>query len=211
MSRRPRTYLALAVLLGALPRGIRAQEPGTQLGFELGYSRARFQPPGPQSDSRDGSVIAGFVSRRIAGPLSGQIELMFSRRGGGLTAQTAAGTTVGTVQLIYVEVPLLARVTLPVGRLRPVLLGGGSLAVSVGCELQAEGVDNIEQQRCDGAGADPSLAGTDVSAIVGGGLEYPWRGSYLRLEVRRTIGLKNLLANDQLKSRVWAVLAGITF
>ncbi|MGE5230669.1 MAG: porin family protein [Deltaproteobacteria bacterium] len=211
MSRRPLAYLLIGVLLGARPGALRAQEPGTQLGFELGYSRARFQPAGGLNDSRDGSLIAGFVSRRIVGPLSGQVELMFSRRGGGLTAQTAAGTTVGTVQLIYVEVPLLARVSLPVGRLRPVLLGGGSLAVSVGCELQAEGVNNVEQQRCDGAGADPSLAGTDFSAIVGGGLEYPWRGSYLRLEVRRTIGLHNLLASDPLKSRVWAVLAGITF
>ncbi len=211
MSRRPCTHLLIGVLLGALPRGIRAQEPGTHLGFELGYSRARFQPAGAQNDSRDGSLIAGFVSRRVAGPLSGQIELMLSRKGGGLTTQTATGTTVGTVQLIYVEVPLLARLSLPVGRLRPVLLGGGSFAVSVGCELQAEGVDNIEQQRCDGAGTDPSLAGTDFSAIVGGGLEYPWRGSYLRLEVRRTIGLENLLANDPLKNRAWAVLAGITF
>lgn len=209
MSRRPLTCLAIGAML-ALPRGIRAQEPGTQLGFELGYSRARFEPAGTSSDTRDGSLIAGFLSHRIAGPLSGQVELMFSRKGGRLATQTAAGPTVGMVQQIYVEVPLLVRAELPVGRLRPVLLGGGSVAVSVGCELQAEGIDNVEQQRCDGAGADPSLAGTDISAIVGGGLEYPWRGSYLRLELRRTIGLKNLLASD-LKNRVWAILAGVTF
>ena len=150
MPRRPYTYLVIGVLLGALPRGIRAQEPGTQLGFEIGYSRARFQPAGTQNDSRDGSLIAGFVSRRIAGPLSGQIELMFSRKGGGLTTQTATGTTVGTVQLIYVEVPLLARVSLPVGRLRPVLLGGGSFAVSVGCELQAEGPSSLRSDETRG-------------------------------------------------------------
>lgn len=193
--------------MGAVPQGISAQEPGTQLGFELGFSRARFQPADAQAASRDGSLIAGFITRRIAGPLSGQVELMFSRKGGSLTTPGAAGT----VQLIYVEVPVLARVTLPVGRLRPVLLGGGSFAVSVGCELQVQGPDNIEQQRCDGAGADPALAGTDLSAIVGAGLEYPWRGSHVRLEIRRTIGAKNLLANDPLKNRVWAALLAITF
>ena len=77
MSRRRLACLVISVLLGAIPRGVRAQQPGAQLGFELGYSRARFQPAGSLSESRDGSLIAGFVSRRIAGPLSGQIELMF--------------------------------------------------------------------------------------------------------------------------------------
>jgi len=211
MAWRPRVCLLLGVLLGAVPPGASAQQPRTLLGLELGYSRAQFEPPGTPSESRDGSLIAAFVSQHIAGPLSAQLELMFSRKGGGLSAVSSAGTTSGTAQLIYVEIPLLARVALPIGRLRPVLLGGGSFAISVGCELQVQGLDNIAQQRCDGANANPSLAGTDFNAIVGGGLEYPWRSSYLRLEVRRVVGLHDLSASQQIKNRVWAVVAGITF
>jgi hypothetical protein len=210
MARRLQLCLVLAGLLGALPGEVRAQEPGTQIGFELGYSRSRFQPVGALDESRDGSLIAGFAARRIAGPLSGQIELMFSRRGGGLSTAGATGPVIGTVQLIYVEVPVLARVAVPIGRLRPVLLGGGSFAISVGCELQVEGGDNIEQERCDGD-SSISLTGSDFNAIFGGGLEYPWHGATLRLELRRMIGLRNIAPTGDLKNRVWAALLGITF
>jgi hypothetical protein len=55
------------------------------------------------------------------------------------------------------------------------------------------------------------LAGSDFSAVLGGGLDYPWRGAHLRLEVRRTIGLRNVATSPDVKNRVWAVLLGITF
>jgi hypothetical protein len=210
MLRRSHVYLVLSGLIGVLPRGLPAQERGTQIGLELGYSSAQFRPAGTLNESREGSLVAGFVSRRIAGPLSGQIELMFSRKGGGLSAAGTGGTVLSSVQLVYVEVPLLARVAVPLGRLRPVLIGGGSLAISVGCELQVEGADNLEQAPCDG-GSSVSLAGSDFNAIFGGGLEYPLHSATLRLELRRVIGLRNLSAGEDLKNRVWAVLLGITF
>ena len=210
MLRRPHVCLLIAGLIGALPRGLCAQDAGTQLGFELGYSRSQFHPVGALNESREGSLVAGFVSRQIAGPLSGQIELMFWRKGGGLSAAGASGTVLGSVQLVYVEVPVLARIAVPLGRLRPVLLGGGSLAVSVGCEVQLEGADNIEQEPCD-SGSNVSLAGSDFNAIFGGGLEYPLPNATLRLELRRVIGLRNIAPGEELKNRVWAVLLGITF
>ena len=211
MVRRPLDFFLLGLFLVAVPSGARAQESATQLGLELGYSHAQFVSAGGGGSWRDGSLIAGFLTRRLAGPVSGQLEVMFSRRGGGLSATGAGGTIAGTAQLIYVEVPLLARLTLPVGRLRTVLLGGGSFAVSVGCELQVAGPDNIEQQPCDGPAAVVPVAGSDFSAVLGGGLEYPWKGSHLRLEVRRTIGLRDVATSPDVKNRVWAVLLGITF
>jgi hypothetical protein len=211
MLRRSQFCLVLAGLVGVLPGALRAQGRDTQIGFELGYSHARFSPVGVSSATQEGSIIAGFLSRRIAGPLSGQIELMLSRRGGGLSAPDASGTFLGTAQLVYIEVPVLARITVPVGRLRPVLLGGGSFAVSVGCELQVAGADNVEQERCDGDSATVALAGSDFNAVFGGGLEYTTRSATLRLELRRIVGLRNLAPGQDLKNRVWAVLAGITF
>jgi len=211
MLRRSHFCFVLAGLAGVLPGALRAQGRDTQIGFELGYSHAQFSPVGTPAATQDGSIIAGFLSRRIAGPLSAQIELMLSRRGGGLTAPDATGTFLGTAQLVYIEIPVLARITVPVGRLRPVLLGGGSFAVSVGCELQVEGSDNLEQQRCDGDSATVALAGSDFNAIIGGGLEYTLRSATLRLELRRIVGLRNLAPGQDLKNRVWAVLVGITF
>ena len=210
MHRRSHFSLLLAGLVGVLPGALRAQGRETQIGFELGYSQAKFSPAGTPSATQEGSIVAGVLSRRIAGPLNGQIELMLSRRGGGLSAAAPGGALLGA-QLVYIEVPVLARITVPVGRLRPVLVGGGSFAVSVGCELQVEGTDNIEQERCDGDSATVALAGSDFNAVFGGGLEYTMRSATLRLELRRIVGLRNLAPGQDLKNRVWAVLAGITF
>ncbi len=209
---RPSRFIVmLGVLLGAAaPSVLPAQAGNTGLGFEIGYSRASFAPRGI-TGAREGSLIGGFVSQRLSGPLSAQIELLFTTKGGSLPASTPAGPARATVQLVYVELPLLARVALPLGRVRPVLLGGGSYALSVGCEFELQVAGAFGQARCDQPGTGLELAGADLSAILGGGVEYAWRSSALRLELRRFIGLRDVVEGTEGKNRVWVVLFGITF
>jgi hypothetical protein len=206
-----RFIVIVGLLLGAAPSGLRAQGSRPGLGFELGYSRASFAPGG-LTGAREGSLIGGFISQRISGPLSAQIELLFTTKGGALTAGTPVGPAPAAVQTVYVEIPLLARVVLPLGRrVSPVLLGGGSYALSVGCEFQVDAPGSFGQTRCDQAGTGLQLVKSDMSAIVGGGVEYRWRSSTVRLELRRFIGLRNVVQGSAGKNRVWVALFGITF
>src|SRR6185503_14719743 len=136
MTWRPTRIAMIGMLLGAVPCGLQAQSSRRALGFELGYSRASFVPGG-LSGAREGSLIGGFIGQRISGPVSAQIELLLSTKGGALAVDTPSGPVRSAVQLVYIELPLVARVALPVGlRLQPVLLGGGSYALRVGCEFQ---------------------------------------------------------------------------
>ena len=218
MSRRPIRFNAMLVLfLGAAPSAVCAQGQGgravdhTALGFELGYSRASFAPRGITGE-REGGMIGGFISQQLSGPLTAQLELLFTTKGGSLLAETPAGPARAVVQLVYVELPLLARVTLPLGgRVRPVLLGGGSYALSVGCEFQIQVAGAFGQARCDQPGTGLELARSDLSAIVGGGVEYSWKKSTARLELRRFVGLRDVVKGTEGKNRVWVVLFGITF
>jgi hypothetical protein len=208
---RPSRFIPmLGLLLGAAaPSLLSAQEDDTGVGFELGYSRASFAPGG-LTDAREGSLIGGFFSQRLAGPLSAQLELIFTTKGGSVSLATPAGPARAAIQLVYVELPLLARVTLPLGRrVRPVLLGGGSYALSVGCEFQIPGA--FGEARCDQPGSGLELAKSDLSAIVGGGVEYAWRTSAVRLELRRFVGLRDIVEGGEGRNRVWVLLFGITF
>src|SRR6476660_6394556 len=141
MIRRPaRFIIILGLFLGAAPSVACAQgtrpPDRTVLGFELGYSRASFEPSGG-TGTRQGGMIGGFIAQRLGSLFAAQAELVFTKKGGSLPAATPTGSTAAAVQLVYVEAPVMARVTLPVGnRLRPVLFGGGSFALSVGCEFQ---------------------------------------------------------------------------
>lgn len=211
MTWRPTRIAMIGMLLGAVAGGLHAQGSRRALGFELGYSRASFVPGG-LSGVREGSLIGGFIGQRISGPVSAQIELLVSTKGGALAVDTPSGPTRAAVQLVYIELPLLARVALPLGRrLHPVVLGGGSYALSVGCEFQLDVPGAFGQLRCDQAGTGLELVQSDLSAILGGGLEYLWHRSTVRLELRRFIGLRNVVEGGEGKNRAWVALFGITF
>jgi hypothetical protein len=216
MLRRPsRLTILLGVLLGAAPSvacGQGTSSPDrTILGFELGFSRASFSPALGTED-REGGMIGGFIAERFGTLFALQGELLFTKKGGSVPVETQLGLVDVGVQLIYVEAPLLARVTLPVGtHLRPVVFGGGSFALSVGCEFQFEIQGALNQARCDQPGTGLELSSTDWSGIFGGGVEYGWHRSAVRLELRRLIGLKNLVEGVEQKNRAWVVLFGINF
>jgi hypothetical protein len=211
MTWRPTRIAMIGMLLGAVPCGLQAQSSRRALGFELGYSRASFAPGG-LSGAREGSLIGGFIGQQIGGPVSAQIELLLTTKGGALPVDTPAGPASAAVQLVYIEVPVLARIAVPLaGRLHPVLLGGGSYALSVGCEFQVDVPATLGQVRCDQPGTGLELVQSDLSAILGGGVEYRWRSSTVRLELRRFIGVRNVVEGGEGKNRVWVALVGITF
>lgn len=211
MTWRPLPLLIALATTAGVPGALRAQEGHTQLGFELGYSRARFAPSA-LTDAREGSLIGGFIAHGLGGPVSAQGELLFTTKGGALNADTPFGPARAAVQLVYIEVPVLLRITLPLGgSIRPLVLGGGSYAISVGCEFQVDVPGAFGQTRCDQAGSGLRLFKSDVSAIAGGGVEYRWRSSTVRLELRRFIGLRNVIEGSEGKNRSWVVLAAVTF
>lgn len=201
--------IAACLLLAAQP--VAAQDEHSDLGFQLGYSRAKFSDDqSGLGESRSGSLFGVFLGTPVAGPLNGQAELFLSKKGGGLSTVVEGVPVQVSVQLVYIELPLLARLVIPVGgRLHPNVFGGGSLALNIGCDIQAEIPGLLAQQACDEAG-DVEVTTIDAGAVIGAGIEYDWRDSNARLEIRQTIGLREISPGDTAKNRAWAILFGIT-
>ncbi len=201
--------LASFLLIAAVPAA--AQDEHSDLGFQLGYSRARFSnDQSGLAESRNGSLFGVFLGTPVAGPLNAQAEIFLSKKGGGLSTVVETVPIQVSVQLVYIEVPLLARFVVPLGgRLHPNVFGGGSLGLNIGCDIQAEVPGLLAQQACDEAG-DVSVNTFDFGAVIGAGFEYDWRDSNARLEIRQTIGLREVSPGDTAKNRAWAILVGIT-
>ncbi len=207
--------LALTGLALATTGAARAQTVPVTLGMQIGYSESGFVGGGGSvNENRAGTLFGVFVDRRIAGPLGAQLELFFAKKGGGFTSAVGDVPVRIGAQLVYLEVPLLARLAIPIGssRFRPVLFGGPAAAFNIGCEFQAEIPGQVVQVGCsDSAGTGVPLRGVDFGAVVGGGFEYARRTTALRVEFREDFGLRRVLLDDVLKNRTWAVLIGVTF
>jgi len=201
--------VAAGLLFVAAPAA--AQNEHSDLGFQLGYSRARFSADqSGLGESRSGSLFGAFVGTSVAGPVSAQAEIFLAKKGGGLSTVVDNIPVEVSVQLVYIEVPLLARLAIPLGgRLHPTVFGGGSVALNIGCDIQAEIPGLLAQQACGDAG-DVAVNTFDLGAVIGAGFEYDWRNSNLRLEIRQTLGLRQVSPDDTAKNRAWAILLGIT-
>jgi hypothetical protein len=214
--------LALAAPLTASAQAVPAAPPSPPrvrqpviLGLQAGYSESGFVGgDGTANENRAGSLFGVFVDRRLTGPLQAQFELFLAKKGGGFTSALGDVPVRISAQLVYLELPVLARLVIPVGssRLRPVLFGGGSVSFNIGCEFQAEVPSQVVQVGCnDSAGVGIPLHEVDFGLIAGGGLEYRRRGTAFRLEFREVFGQREVLADDVLKNRTWAILFGFTF
>jgi hypothetical protein len=90
------------------------------------------------------------------------------------------------------------------------VFGGGAVALNIGCDIQAEVPGVISQVACDEAAPDFGVNSFDFGAVIGAGIEYDWRDSSARLEIRQTIGLREVAPGDPTKNRTWGILFGIT-
>jgi hypothetical protein len=214
----PRRALHICLLLLALPTALSAQR-GTfvprrraAVGAEVGYSRTTLGGPDANGlRSRQGAITGIFLQTPLAGPLSLRPELLFALKGGRAQATVEGGGTAQLdIELAYLEVPVLLRVGLPRGRIRPMRGRGPARALQIGCDLQLIGPDQPVRSTC-GAADFTVFRELDLSYVVGGGLEVRWPQSALSLEGRYTGGLRSVLEGFDVRNRGFGVVLALTF
>lgn len=204
------TFL-LGALLQATANASAQAGPGG-VGAQVGYSRADLV--GDNADlvrSREGALTGVYLHAPIGGPLSLRPELIFSLKGGRTEAQVeGGGAAVIDIELAYLELPLLARITGPGRRLRPVLFAGPAAALQIGCDFEFLLPTDSIRATC----GEDDLRGVrewDFALVAGGGVEYRHPRTVFALEARYTGGLRSVLDDVDLRNRGFAVLLGITF
>ncbi len=182
------------------------------VGAQVGYSRSDLGGAGAaQLRSRQGALTGVFLTAPLGPALSIRPELLFAQKGGRTLATLEDGSTATfDIELAYFELPLLARVTLPRGRFRPVLFAGPAPALQIGCDLQLITAGGPLRATCSEA-EFTLFSEWDLGLVAGGGIELNWAQAALALEARYTAGVRSIVDGGEVRNRAFGLLLALTF
>jgi hypothetical protein len=181
------------------------------VGAEVGYSRADLT--GEQSnlvEHRQGAITGVYLHLPVNPIVSVRPELLFSLRGGRTLVLAGGDIADADIELAYLEVPLLARLNLPRGRIRPVVFAGPSLALQIGCDVELR-TDTLRTFTCGGDTLS-QIREWDLAWIAGAAVEMHLPRTTLALQGRYTAGFRSVFDEPiDLRNRGMALLFGLTF
>lgn len=197
--------LAGQALAGPLGKGIKAG---------ISYSKVTNDNVG--DSGHKAGVAAGIsISYNLLPGISLQPELLYVQQGGRWDINILdGGSIVGngelTWNLNYLQVPVLARVSLPVvGAFLPTLIAGPALSIKTASTYEIEEGGSLVS-----SGDVEDLASSDLSLIVGAGFKVGAGPAGFVVDVRYNLGRTNLNDTDTdvtINNRGFQVLAGFQF
>jgi hypothetical protein len=180
------------------------------VGFQVGYSRSNIALGGGGNllTSRQGAISGVYLQFPLSDIFAIRPELLFSLKGGSTVATIGSeGEQSIDIELAYIELPVLFRVTFPTGSVRPVLFGGPAMAIQVGCDFSFSDGD---QSTC-GQDNLSTVRGWDFGLVGGGGVEKRLRRATIALEARYTAGMRSIVEGVDLKNRAFGLVFAVTF
>ena len=185
-----------------------------QFGPMAGVSIANFSGDDAEdSDSRTGLFAGAQVVWQSPGALFG-LETGAAYVQKGATIQDDIEGE-GTIELSYIEVPVLLRVAPPMGSssFTPAFALGASVGFEVGCNLSGEG-DGVDVD-VDCEEAEVETKSVDFGLTASAGVDVPVGGMTLAPFVRYTHGLTNIpdegAEDTDVKNSVIMIGAGLRF
>lgn len=212
-TRRAATLGVAVVGLLAAARQVGAQQRAA-VGAQVGYSRADLT--GENSDlvqSRQGAITGVYLNVPLNAVASVRPEVLFSLKGGRTLAFIQGTTTIALVdiELAYLELPVLARVSLPRGRFRPAVFGGPSVGLQIGCDFLITVASDSTRFTC-GQDAVSGVREWDFGWVAGAAVEMHLPRTTLALQGRYSAGFRSVLEGAvDLRNRGMALLFGLTF
>lgn len=213
--------LVAGCALAAGPRAARTQQPtlGVKGGAALTYWGGRDKDligrraSNGELGSKLGGTLGAFALFPVNDRITAQPEALLVRRGASEIGDD------GSFSLLYLQVPILARVHIPVedDRFRPFLLAGPWAALRLLC-IESDDGDSGD---CDGS-SDLFPTGIDVDRgelgfVFAGGIEVPYAEGLLSIEVRYDHALTGLGETSgtvpiiQMQNRALSVILGYQF
>jgi len=148
--------------------------------------------------NRTGFVGGVFLDFGSSSPLGLQIGAQYSQRG----VELDIDDVVADLDLAYLEIPAVVKVGIPMGFMKPSVLGGAALGFNVSCDYGASGDCSDEVTSTDWAG----ILGADVAFYLG--------SLSLWVDGRSHFGLSNISGAfefDEFKNRAWQFQGGLGF
>ena len=158
------------------------------------------------NEAKIGFALGGFLTFNISGDFSVQPELLFVQKG----TKWLDGDAKAVFRLTYLEIPILAKYSFPVGtNMNAFVFAGPALALKVGATAYVEVGDESDSENLDEA------KGMDFGLAFGAGMAWPLGNNIFTFDVRYTLGLGNCMAYEgediKVKNGAILFLAGLGF
>jgi len=160
-------------------------------GLKLGFNFANVSIDGMSTNT--GFTLGGFFNYTMGNILL-QPEILFSQKG----YEFNTSFSNQTVNITYLEIPVLAKISLPFSGLNPSLLIGPALGIKLSATLERNG------QSSDLEG----LKSMDLGIIFG--IDGKLGNLPMILDIRYNLGLTSIVDGGSLKNRVFSIMIGYT-
>ncbi len=152
---------------------------------------------------RLGFCGGGFVALDFGQVFAFQPEVLYSMKGGEVA--NVGGVDV-TMVLHYIEVPLIAKLVLPLeGGVLPNVFVGPTFGIALSGLTRAEGFWGVQETSID------DLNPVDVGMAFGVGFDVDIGSGALVLDVRYTLGLGSAIVDQDTRNRVISIMLGYSF
>lgn len=134
--------------------------------------------------SKMGFCAGGFITYNLNDMFAIQPELLFTMKGAKAEREILGETVKVTMKLNYLEIPVLAKLSIPTpGNVRPSLFVGPSLAIKLSSKFKTEIAGISEEEDIE------ELKSTDFGLVFGGGIDFGLGRGKLTVDARYTLGL----------------------
>lgn len=195
--------LSFILLVALLINPVNAQvQIGVQAGLNITDLNMDLSPEGFKTTTRTRLIIGGLVTYNFIPLLGLQLEPAYVQKGAtvnfSVTENNLTADIEGTISANYFDIPLLLKLSLPAGLIKPYLLAGGSVGFLLGdAKLK---IDKATVNGQDAIGLIPSeereqilkIKNKDYIVSLGAGIEIPVGLISVLVEGRYDIGLTNL-------------------
>ena len=161
---------------------------------------------GVDKQVRVGAVGGLFMSYAPISWFSIQPELLYSQKGVKLEWFGAEAVA----KLDYIEIPVLAKLNIPIGAVKPNIFVGPAFAFNIVARGTVDvGGTTVVSGSLKDAGAD--IEAFDFGLVFGGGVDFEVGSVLVTLDGRYTLGLTEVVKDVDIKNGVASIMAGIGF
>jgi hypothetical protein len=204
-------FLLIGVVLTVLPASAQAQ-----FGIRGGVNLSKFVGVDAATvESRKGINLGMSIPIISIGPVSIVPEVYYSQKGAKQTA--LVGVPAFAFDVDYIEVPLLAKLTIPLNSSRSIrayLAGGPAYAWNINCSFSSTEMSEVTENSCGETfgSFDTAMDKADRGIVVSTGLDFSVPGlGGLNLDARFIKGLARLREGEDgsdIKNQAFSVMLG---
>jgi opacity protein-like surface antigen len=203
-----RILLAVLIILGSSLSAMAIEISG--LGIKAGANFARLSGPDVDPEWKTRMAVVGgvFLTLKFNDILAIQPEILYSQKGPKWDAPLGGLAFVGTVNLNYLEIPVLVKFYIPTGansRVHPHIFAGPYFAFKMGAKLTGTwGVESVDRTL-------DTIKSTDLGYVFGAGIDFAVGSGKITLDVRYGMSFSAIATDSTEKNQTIAAMIGYSF